>query len=174
VSNRSNGNERSLKNVSANDIEGAIACAISELSGSEYIAHLIRMDFEPTSAGSDDYELVIRLSHVLATPHEQQITPANAGTKELRRAAVDRSLTGLTGRQVNQEWEVGARHALYHHEGQWYHQLLRFPGALFDCNGYILFETRDVFRNCSYLNITQDVHIPQGIAAIPGYVRRRP
>jgi len=80
---------------------------------------------------------------------------------------------GLTGRQLNTEWQVGVNHALYHHQGKWYHQLERFPGALFDPNGYVLFNSREDFTSCSYLNITQDVHVPGGIQAIPGYVRRR-
>jgi hypothetical protein len=77
----------------------------------------------------------------------------------------------LNGRTLNREWGVGARHALYHHAGMWYHQLRAFPGALLDRNGYVLFETEHDFRACPHLNIVKDVHVPNGLASIPGYVR---
>jgi hypothetical protein len=48
-----------------------------------------------------------------------------------------------SGRALNQEWSVGAQHALYHRKGIWFHLLERFPGALFDENGYVLFETKE-------------------------------
>ena len=77
----------------------------------------------------------------------------------------------ITGAQLNQQWGVGAAHALYIHDGHWYHQLKRFPGALFDRDGYLLFQTEDEFRKCPYLSIGKDVSVPKpGISAIPGYV----
>lgn len=79
----------------------------------------------------------------------------------------------LTGRHLNELWRVGARHALYHHEGVWYHQLQHFPGALFDSNGYVLFGTPEEFLHSAYLHIRKHVHVPDGIAAMPTYVRRR-
>ncbi len=47
----------------------------------------------------------------------------------------------LTGKDLNEWWGTGAKHALYSEQGKWYHQLTDFPGVLFDGNGYILFET---------------------------------
>ena len=79
-----------------------------------------------------------------------------------------------TGAKLNELWGVGAAHALYIYDGHWYHQLERFPGALFDQNGYVLFRTEADFRECSYLSIGKDVSVPKpGIAQIPGYVRVR-
>lgn len=79
-----------------------------------------------------------------------------------------------TGKALNVKWRVGARHALYHHEGNWYHVLQRFPGALFDPLGYVLFRTRDEFDNCPHLQIGQRVHVPRGISSMPGYRRMVP
>ena len=77
--------------------------------------------------------------------------------------------------ELNKQWKVGAKHALYIHDGHWYHCLKRFPGALFDDNGYILFSTEDEYRACPDLTIyetTNQVSIRQpGISAIPGYIR---
>lgn len=80
--------------------------------------------------------------------------------------------TRVNGAYLNDLWKVGAAHALYIHDGHWYHPLTRFPGALFDRNGYILFNTEAEFRTSPFLNIGKQVSIPKpGISAIPGYVR---
>jgi Protein of unknown function DUF262 len=75
-----------------------------------------------------------------------------------------------TGKQLNEEWSVGANHALYREDGTWYHNLTSFPGALFDANGYILFENEDEYRNCESLQIGKQLSVPDGISSIPGYV----
>lgn len=77
----------------------------------------------------------------------------------------------LNGRALNQRWKVGAKHALYHKDGNWFNNLVRFPGALFDPNGYVIFKTKEEYRNCRYLNISQETNVPKGISKIPGYVR---
>ena len=78
-----------------------------------------------------------------------------------------------TGRSLNKEWGVNAKHALYRENGRWFHQLTKFPGALFDAHGYIVFATEQSYRNCGYLSIGQDINLsdPRGISGIPGYVR---
>lgn len=80
-------------------------------------------------------------------------------------------MQNLTGKHLNELWGVGAMHALYREDGMWYHQLLEFPGALFDANGYVLFETEKAYLESPYLQIQQDVHVPGGISAMPDYVR---
>lgn len=77
----------------------------------------------------------------------------------------------VTGEQLNKKWDVGARHALYHKDGTWYHILERFPGALFDTNGFVLFKTESDFKHCSYLNIGEHVNVHDGISHIPGYCK---
>jgi hypothetical protein len=76
-----------------------------------------------------------------------------------------------SGRTLNALWGVGANHALYNHEGIWYHHLERFPGALFDANGYMLFPTEESFISCSGLRITQHAKAAKGISKLPGYRR---
>jgi len=48
----------------------------------------------------------------------------------------------IYGRDLNELWQVGALHALYREDGKWYEHLERFPGALFDYNGYVIFKTK--------------------------------
>jgi len=80
----------------------------------------------------------------------------------------------VTGKMLNREWNVGALHALYSERGLWYHVLERFPGALFDANGYILFATKQEYEDCGHLNIGEELNVPGGISRIPGYVRVKP
>jgi hypothetical protein len=81
---------------------------------------------------------------------------------------------GITGKELNREWKVGARHALYRETGNWFQLLKRFPGALFDANGYILFETKQDYEQCELLQKGKELGVPHGIASIPGYVTVRP
>jgi hypothetical protein len=83
-------------------------------------------------------------------------------------------LTGsLSGERLNRVWNVGAAHALYHYAGEWYHRLQRFPGAFFDLDGYVRFETREEYERCPELHIGRHVNVRAGIKSIPGYTRVR-
>jgi lysyl-tRNA synthetase class 1 len=77
----------------------------------------------------------------------------------------------VTGKQLNIRWKVGALHALYRADGKWFHLLERFPGALFDPHGYILFESKEAYENCLGVQLGDHTHIPGGIASLSGYVR---
>ncbi len=83
--------------------------------------------------------------------------------------------TRVTGKRLNEEWAVGALHALYREDGTWYHLLERFPGALFDAHGYVVFETKSDLINCPGVLTGEAknwVNFPAGIANLPGYVRQ--
>jgi len=93
-----------------------------------------------------------------------------------RRATSARAATGVKtnfGRLLNEEWGVGARHALYHRDGTWFMPLERFPGAYFDPNGYVLFATEDEYLRSPYLVIGVRVSVRGGIESMPTYVRVR-
>jgi len=74
-----------------------------------------------------------------------------------------------SGKSLNEKYGVGARHSLYRADGKWYHHLTKFPGALFDENGYIVFPTEEEYLSSPYLNHGQDLNIPGGICSIPRY-----
>jgi predicted restriction endonuclease len=72
------------------------------------------------------------------------------------------------------EWGVPALHSCYRKDGTWYHCLERFPGALFDENGYVLFETKQDYESCPDLIIEYEKNwsnIKRGgrLANLPGY-----
>ena len=75
----------------------------------------------------------------------------------------------MKGKDLCKMWNVKAEHSLYRESGNWYHQLKRFPGALFDKDGYIVFKDESEYRGSPYLQIKKDVHVLNGIANIPGY-----
>lgn len=176
--------QRSLTKVPLQLLEAAIADALSEIAGVRLHASIKQLDLQPTPTAtfSDEYDLTIRVrrsdAETLSATGGDATAEASMDEGESDSGASNditggATLTGLTGRQLNHEWDVGARHALYRHQGHWYHQLRRFPGAVFDYNGYVLFRTEQEFRDSPHLHITQDVHVPAGIASIPGYVLRR-
>jgi 5-methylcytosine-specific restriction protein A len=78
-----------------------------------------------------------------------------------------------SGRALQREWNIPAKHVLYHHEGTWFHLLEQFPGALCDPYGYVIFSTRKDFVNCPQLRVAAHTKAPGGIQAIPSYVRMR-
>lgn len=82
-----------------------------------------------------------------------------------------RSNGGIRGAKLNALWNVGALHALYRETGDWYQNLKRFPGALFDPNGYVLFESEEDYRRCTQISIAQTTHVPGGIRSMSSYVR---
>jgi 5-methylcytosine-specific restriction protein A len=90
----------------------------------------------------------------------------------VRAQGAGRGRIGLDGKQLNDEWGVGARHALFSRDGNWYENLERFPGALFDLNGYVLFKTEQEYRKCPQIHIGKKTNVRGGISSIPGYVRK--
>lgn len=78
------------------------------------------------------------------------------------------SRTG-SGRELNERWGVGARQSRYHMEGTFFEILTKFPGALFDLHGYILFPREEDYLNCEGVFVTQKTNVPNGISKLPGY-----
>jgi hypothetical protein len=77
----------------------------------------------------------------------------------------------VNGRQLNERWGVNAEQALYSKSGRWYHLLDQFPGALFDPNGYVLFQTVEEYLACPQLRIGKELNVRGTISAIANYVR---
>ena len=51
--------------------------------------------------------------------------------------------------------------------------LKRFPGAYFDANGYVVFETEQEYENAPRLSIGERVNVDGGISKMSQYVRMR-
>lgn len=81
----------------------------------------------------------------------------------------------ITGQSLNERWGVFVAHPLYREDGTWYHALKRFPAALFDREGYIVFNSKDEFLNYPGIDVnyeTNQVHVYDGIHSLPEYVRK--
>jgi hypothetical protein len=110
-----------------------------------------------------------------ASPFSEKQIPTNdvAVKKEISpRISGERAPRSNSGSRLNDEWEIGARHVLYRKNGKFYMPLERFPGALCDEKGYILFKSEADYRAADpkYLRIGVRVSVPKGISNIPGYV----
>jgi len=69
-------------------------------------------------------------------------------------------------------WGVNAAQVRYSDDGHWYATLERFPAALFDAHGYVLFKTEEEYKSSPHLHIGKQISVPKpGISALPGYVR---
>ena len=79
-----------------------------------------------------------------------------------------------SGRELNRRWGIGASHVLYHKDGTWFNVLERFPGALCDPKGYVLFSTKEQYANSPSLKTGLRTNVPGGISQLPGYVRMGP
>jgi 5-methylcytosine-specific restriction protein A len=80
-------------------------------------------------------------------------------------------MEGITGKKLMEIWNIDVKHALYRENGDWYHLLKYFPAALFDKNGYIIFNTDEEYISSRYLQIGKELHVPEGIANIPEYIK---
>ena len=77
----------------------------------------------------------------------------------------------ITGRVLKDRWRIPAEHVLYREDGVWYHHLHRFPGALCDRHGYVVFRTRHEYESHPALSHGVELNVPGGIASLRGYVR---
>jgi hypothetical protein len=74
--------------------------------------------------------------------------------------------------RLNEAWGVSAAQVRYSDDGHWYATLTRFPAALFDANGYVLFATEEEYRSSPHIRVGKQISVPKpGISAVPGYVR---
>ena len=141
-----------------------------KINGGYMVAKVIRID--------DDVErrlkeLAVQHDMIFSSPNDvlrvalevQQVEP------NFEEATSEEEET-FTGKKLAAKWGVDVLHALYRETGDWYHYLRRFPGAYFDRNGYVLFQTEQDYKNCVHLRFRDTVHLSEpGISAIPQYVR---
>lgn len=74
--------------------------------------------------------------------------------------------------RLNETWGVGAAQVRYSDTGDWYATFTRFPAALFDAHGYLLFLTEEEYRTSPHIRVGKLIGVRKpGISAIPGYIR---
>ena len=75
----------------------------------------------------------------------------------------------VTGEMLSQRYRLGALHALYHKDGMFFERLTKFPGALCDPRGFVLYRSGQEFERDPRLRIGQKVNVPGTLASHPNY-----
>jgi hypothetical protein len=75
-----------------------------------------------------------------------------------------------SGENLRRLWKIPALQVRYHKDGTFFMPLERFPGALCDPNGYVVFETKQKYESSRFLEIGCRVNVHSGVSKIPGYV----
>ena len=99
-------------------------------------------------------------------------SPSARNGNDSASARLSPGMKRLTGLRLAKRWGVEVEHALYHRDGTFYENLTRFPGALFDPTGFVVFRTAQDYNRSEYLRRGDKLNVPRGIASLPGYVRK--
>jgi hypothetical protein len=75
----------------------------------------------------------------------------------------------LSAKILTELLDIKVEHALYQENGLWYHVLRQFPGALFDKNGVLIFNTKHEYDNNPSIRSGKELNVTGGIASLPGY-----
>lgn len=75
----------------------------------------------------------------------------------------------MNGNYLNLLLGFKAAQARYRLDGQWFHHLTKFPGILFDSNGYVWFNSEEEYLGNSGLQRTKDLHVRGGISTLKNY-----
>lgn len=78
----------------------------------------------------------------------------------------------VTAKSLAKQHGIEAAHSLYRGDGHWYHLLKKFPGVLFDANGYVRFETSHEYEACAEIRRYEEkeqAFVRDGISKLPRY-----
>ena len=74
------------------------------------------------------------------------------------------------GPRLLREHRLTAEKGYFSKTGVAYAKPSRFPGVLFDPDGYLMVKDEPSMRESPYINVGKAVSIPGGISSVPGYV----
>lgn len=74
-----------------------------------------------------------------------------------------------SGEYLKRLWKIQANQVRYHKDGTFFMPVDKFPAALCDPNGYVLFKTKAEYEKSSFLDIGSRVNVRKGISRIPHY-----
>lgn len=76
----------------------------------------------------------------------------------------------MTAKEINNVVKLEVNHCLYGSHGDWYHNLRKFPAALFDKDGFVVYQSKRQYENDIHLKHSKkSLHVEEGISSIPGY-----
>ena len=76
----------------------------------------------------------------------------------------------LTAKWLCETFGMNAKHCLYREDGIWYHHLERFPGILFDANGYLIVNTKEEYESNPSFRRTKALTIKKAISNLDSYI----
>jgi len=80
-----------------------------------------------------------------------------------------------SGERLLKQWKIPAVQARYHRGGKFFMPLERFPGALCDPDGYVVFRSREEYTSSDRLRVSNTREGDRlnvtggGISRLPGY-----
>ncbi len=78
-----------------------------------------------------------------------------------------------SGENLKKLWKIPAAQVRYHKDGTFFMPVDKFPAALCDPNGYVLFKTKAEYEKSSFLDIGTRVNVRNGIGKIPNYLKMK-
>lgn len=78
-----------------------------------------------------------------------------------------------SGENLKKVWKIPAQQVRYHKDGTFFMPVDKFPAALCDPDGYILFNTQREYETSQYVEIGNRVNVRHGIKRVPGYIQVR-
>lgn len=78
-----------------------------------------------------------------------------------------------SGDNLKRAWNIKADQVRYHKDGMFFMPVDKFPAALCDPNGYILFKTKEEYEKSSHLDLGSRINVRRGIWKIPGYIKMK-
>jgi len=78
-----------------------------------------------------------------------------------------------SGDNLKRVWNIPAVQVRYHKDGTFFMPVDKFPAALCDPNGYVLFKTKEEYEKSSYLELGNRLNVRHGIWRIPGYIKMK-
>ena len=95
--------------------------------------------------------------------------------KEISRDGFNRSSArnkrdrSASGKRLSIRENLMVAKAYYHWEGTWFQRVNEFPVALFDRDGYVIFETERDYLNHPDVDGSEKTNIPKGISSFSSY-----
>lgn len=73
------------------------------------------------------------------------------------------------GRNLKKKWDLAVNSALFHRGGTWYNQPKRYPVALCDPDGYVVFDDKQSLESAPGVYSGKKINILAGISSFKDY-----
>ena len=99
------------------------------------------------------------------------VVPGHPGVRSRQTPSGTRLGIRVTGEKLNRQYQLAARHALYHKDGTFYERLAQFPAVYCDPLGFVRYESEQQFNHDTRLRIGQKVNVRDALNNHPRYQR---